>query len=77
MGEGTVTVTASQGGNGTYAAATDVVRTITVVAAVGMQAQTITFTSPVEGQAGSTITLGRHGNLYGSGYVCGYRSAGC
>ena len=46
--EGSATITASQGGNDTYAAATDVVRTITVAAAVGMQAQTIDFTQPAD-----------------------------
>ena len=56
-GEGTVTVTASQGGDDTYAAAPDVTRTITVEAAVSTQPQTIDFTLADTGNVGDGIAL--------------------
>ena len=56
-GEGAVTVTASQGGDDTYEAATDRTRTITVEAAVGTQAQTIDFTLANTGNVGDDIVL--------------------
>ena len=52
-GAGTVTVTASQPGNPTYAAATDVTREITV----SKQSQTITFTLEAMGTVGATLDL--------------------
>ena len=52
-GAGTVTVTASQPGNPTYAAATDVTQEITV----SKQSQTITFTLEDMGTVGATLDL--------------------
>ena len=52
-GAGTVTVTASQAGNGTYEEATAVVQTITVT----KRTQAITFTLAAEGEVGENITL--------------------
>ena len=52
-GEGTVTVTASQGGNDTYVAAPDMTRTITVI----KQTQTIDFTLADTGNVGEDIAL--------------------
>ena len=52
-GAGTVTVTASQPGNPTYAAATDVTQEITV----SKQSQTITFTLAAMGTVGATLDL--------------------
>ena len=53
-GEGTVTVTASQGGNDTYVAAPDMTRTITVI----KQTQTIDFTlADNTGDVGDDIAL--------------------
>ena len=52
-GAGTVTVTASQPGNPTYAAATDVTREITV----SKQSQTIMFTLAAMGTVGATLDL--------------------
>ena len=59
VAQGTVTVTASQAGgdiNGTIYAAATQTQTITVTEILPTT-QTITFTSPDTGQAGSTITL--------------------
>ena len=53
VSEGTVTITALQGGNDTYAAATDVMQTITV----SKQTQTITFMPDATGTVGTPITL--------------------
>ena len=52
-GAGTVTVTASQPGNPTYAAATDITQEITV----SKQSQTITFTLAAMGTVGATLDL--------------------
>ena len=52
-----VTVTASQDGNDAYAAAPDVMRTITVRATVGTQSQTIDFTLANTGSVGEEIPL--------------------
>ena len=54
--EGTVIVTASQAGNETYAAATDVVRTLMVLA-VSKQTQDITFTLDATGTVNAKIDL--------------------
>ena len=56
-GVGTVTVTASQDGNDAYAAAPDVMRTITVRATVDTQPQTIDFTLANTGNVGEEIPL--------------------
>ena len=53
---GTVTITASQPGNPTYAAATPVTQSLTVEPA-GDQPQTITFTLPATGTVGTRLDL--------------------
>ena len=54
--EGTATITASQAGNSTYAAAEDITQTITVAAA-GTQPQMITFTLADTGTVGASFNL--------------------
>ena len=54
---GLVFIAASQGGDVAYEPATNATRFLLVETVASPQAQTITFTSPAVGQAGSTITL--------------------
>ena len=61
-GEGTATITATQSGNDTYAAAPDVMRTLTVEAAVSTQSQTIDFTLANTGNVGDNIALAATAN---------------